>query len=210
MRRARGFTLVELLVVIAILALLAAIIFPVFAKARERGRMTACLSHLKQLGSATLIYADDYDGYFPFAVDWADRYYPQIWDAFPAFQAFVATMSYLPDVVDPYLRNRQVWQCPSDSGIGYDPIAKVQVDVPHAYGAFGMSYSYRTELAFRGASVAGLTDPAGTNVLNDADGSWHFGTKGVHGSYRLNVFFADGHAKSLTLDQTEQVWDSGL
>jgi prepilin-type N-terminal cleavage/methylation domain-containing protein len=59
--RTRGFTLIELLVVIAIIAILAAILFPVFARAREAARQTSCLSNLKQLGSGVMMYQQDYD-----------------------------------------------------------------------------------------------------------------------------------------------------
>jgi len=68
-KRQRGFTLIELLVVIAIIAILAGILFPVFAKARERGKMAACLSNCQQIGKALAMYTDDNDENF-FANPW--------------------------------------------------------------------------------------------------------------------------------------------
>src|SRR3712207_1141350 len=65
MQRSRAFTLIELLVVIAIIAILAAILFPVFAQAREKARQATCQSNLKQIGTAFQMYATDYDGTFP-------------------------------------------------------------------------------------------------------------------------------------------------
>jgi prepilin-type N-terminal cleavage/methylation domain-containing protein len=70
-RRSDGFTLIELLVVIAIIALLAAILFPVFARVREKGRQAVCLSNLKQLGMGVMMYIQDYDETFPFVLDWS-------------------------------------------------------------------------------------------------------------------------------------------
>lgn len=67
MNKSRAFTLIELLVVIAIIAILAAILFPVFAQAREKARQTMCLSNLKQIGLATLMYTEDYDECYPIA-----------------------------------------------------------------------------------------------------------------------------------------------
>jgi prepilin-type N-terminal cleavage/methylation domain-containing protein len=63
--RERGFTLIELLVVIAVIALLAALLFPVFAQARDRARMSACLSNMRQIGAALMLYVQDYDDIYP-------------------------------------------------------------------------------------------------------------------------------------------------
>ncbi|MCC7493530.1 MAG: prepilin-type N-terminal cleavage/methylation domain-containing protein [Fimbriimonadaceae bacterium] len=206
MRRQRGFTLVELLVVIAILALLAAILFPVFAKARERARVAACASNLKQLGSALQLYADDYEEFFPNAVDWADRHFSAIWSSQPQYLARIAAMPDLNDALDPYLRNRQVWACPSDWGCNYEPIANVTVNNSSMHRTYGMSYSYRTALTFNSQRASQLSDPAGTLLLNDANGAWHYGDDGRFGSYRYNVLFADGHVKLQTYDQVNDLW----
>src|SRR5918997_594162 len=73
-RKTGGFTLIELLVVIAIIAILAAILFPVFAQAREKARQTSCLSNLKQIGTASMMYVQDYD----------EAMFPAWYDAGPA------------------------------------------------------------------------------------------------------------------------------
>ena len=92
-----GFTLIELLVVIAIIAILAAILFPVFSRAREKARQTSCLSNLKQLGLAVLMYNQDYDEtYAPFA-------YATATGIETAFQ-----------MVTPYMKNSQILLCPDD------------------------------------------------------------------------------------------------
>src|SRR5262245_57444332 len=99
-RRRKAFTLIELLVVIAIIAILAAILFPVFAQARERARNASCVSNLKQIGTAAMMYAQDYDEQFlPFGV-YTGRPSP-------------GTFVYWQTLIQPYARNRGFTLCPS-------------------------------------------------------------------------------------------------
>jgi prepilin-type N-terminal cleavage/methylation domain-containing protein len=97
-RRYSGFTLIELLVVIAIIAILAAILFPVFAQAREKARQASCLSNTKQVGTATLMYVQDYDERMPLS-------------------AYLDTGTrkgyHVIDLIFPYVKNANVFQCPS-------------------------------------------------------------------------------------------------
>jgi len=100
----QGFTLIELLVVIAIIAILAAILFPVFARARENARRSSCQSNLKQLGLGILQYAQDYDEKYPsstmgYSIDGTGNFREQTWDT----------------VTQPYLKSAQILVCPSDS-----------------------------------------------------------------------------------------------
>jgi prepilin-type N-terminal cleavage/methylation domain-containing protein/prepilin-type processing-associated H-X9-DG protein len=99
-RRNNGFTLIELLVVIAIIAILAAILFPVFAQAREKARAASCLSNTKQLGLAMRMYAQDYD-----ENNVGSYSYPNTWDQCPHF--------IWADLISPYVKNNQLVACPS-------------------------------------------------------------------------------------------------
>lgn len=95
-----GFTLIELLVVIAIIAILAAILFPVFARARENARRTSCMSNQKQIGLGVLQYRQDYDECFPL-VFWT------------AATSWVPSNAYIPTATFPYTKSAQLWRCPS-------------------------------------------------------------------------------------------------
>ncbi len=98
----RGFTLIELLVVIAIIAILAAILFPVFARAREKARQTSCLSNLKQAGLALRMYVQDYD----------ERYVMRFYNHMANGQYEDYGFNFR-ELLQPYMKNEQIWRCPS-------------------------------------------------------------------------------------------------
>jgi len=109
----RGFTLIELLVVIAIIAILAAILFPVFAKAREKARQTSCLNNIKQIGLGMLQYCQDYDEKMP-------RFYYDLGagngPTDPLGSQWSSGGRYAwQNLVYPYIKNSQVWICPSST-----------------------------------------------------------------------------------------------
>jgi prepilin-type processing-associated H-X9-DG protein/prepilin-type N-terminal cleavage/methylation domain-containing protein len=98
--RQNGFMLIELLVVIAIVALLAAMLFPVFARSREKARQTACLSNMRQMGLAVLMYADDYDETLPPTQHMGGRW--------------------MHDLLQPYTRATLFYRCPSDPSVNFE------------------------------------------------------------------------------------------
>jgi len=205
MRPRPGFTLIELLVVIAIIAVLAAILFPVFARAREKARAATCMSNLKQLGLALEMYSSDHDDLYPFAVDPADANLPQIWDGFPQWQALIPSMPALKDTLLPYTRNREIWHCRSDTGYTTLEGAGLPLDgTPTSFDKFGTSYMWRTEVAFEHLGASFLAHPAETNILFDGHGRWHGGNNHIDG--RWNILYGDGHVKSADYTQYDTAW----
>lgn len=211
--RRRGFTLIELLVVIAIIAILAAILFPVFAKAREKARQTSCLSNMKQMGLAALAYAQDYDEVLPrinIAVP-ANSY------TLPNGNVAPQTAMLWHSILYPYMKNYQMLSCPSDS-------VKYAGDYTGG-GSYGINgYAgwstalgqvvYPAETMFFAEATGGdaYNLDGDTGGLNDEMvGSATYPSVPRH-SEGLNNTFVDGHAKWMkgsnipALSTTSRYW----
>lgn len=230
--------MVELLVVISIIAILSALIFPAFAKAKARAKNATCVSNLKQIGQAMVLYMGDNDDIFPHAVDPTDKYTPQIWSPYPEFMARIPYMPLIHEALGPYVRAQQnfdsvaaaggkvatqaVFQCASDNGsktLDSHPQIPFATS-PSMYRVYGSSYFFRTEIAFKYFSSTQFQLPANVNVLFDAAGHWHgdgarlevndpyVGEK-LRG-YRYNVLFGDFHVKNQNYFQLQQAWSIEL
>lgn len=151
----KGFTLIELLVVIAIIAILAAILFPVFAAAREKARQTSCASNEKQLGLAFLQYVQDYDDTFPIT-----------WYGDP--NNFGAEGNGWAGIVYPYVKSTGVFQCPDDPTV---PSSQYPDIVSYGYNCNigSMNYGGHYAYAIAGAD-AKLNSPANTLLLAEVNG----------------------------------------
>jgi prepilin-type N-terminal cleavage/methylation domain-containing protein/prepilin-type processing-associated H-X9-DG protein len=165
-----GFTLIEILVVIAIIALLAAILFPVFARARENARRTSCLSNMKQIGLGMLQYAQDYDERYYGATRASDAL-----AAFPQGSGTVGSGIGWAGSIYSYVKNAQVYKCPDDTNLSsganvpvsyaFNHYAAATTLAAHQYPALGILF---TEIS---GSLVNVTDPleAGSAIYSATD-----------------------------------------
>ncbi len=196
--RRRAFTLIELLVVIAIIAILAAVLFPVFAQAREKARAIACLSNMKQLGTSVQMYVTDYDEkmYVRASGSGANR----------AGAAGTGNAIKWWNLLMPYAKNVNIFACPSDPAPTPSPDASGNLTIPRSFMACASA---------EGLTLAQLDDPAETMALTEkwpaVTDSWiePFGgdflpnpmtpgqshTAANRHQGGMNCTFFDGHAK---------------
>jgi prepilin-type N-terminal cleavage/methylation domain-containing protein/prepilin-type processing-associated H-X9-DG protein len=206
----RGFTLIELLVVIAIISILAAILFPVFARARENARRASCMSNVKQMGLGVMQYTQDYDEMYPL--------YRRATGEPPPVPAYKTGYWEWQHMIYPYTKSEQVARCPSGNGAttpynghygaNYNLLAGTPVSVAavmataSTYMIMDSGTSYITTsdvypvskgdtaryLPGAGAVVTPAASPAGW-YQTDFESGRHFGG--------VNMAFADGHVKWL-------------
>lgn len=166
-----GFTLIELLVVIAIIAILAAILFPVFAQAREKARSSSCLSNQKQIATAILSYTQDYDESYPLAYGkyngaWASGYgasFPAKWDT-PVDAGFDANSEAAwANSIQPYIKSIELFRCPSASEVTLGWSA-----TPSRSNPGFSSYAYNGLLM--SSPLAAVNAPADVIMVSEAQG----------------------------------------
>lgn len=200
-----GFTLIELLVVIAIIAILAAILFPVFAQARERARSTKCLSNLRQLSLAFRQYAEDHNGYLPF-IDLARK--PSGTPDWTGLTS--ATGGALPVLrsggIFAYVRSEEVYLCPSDKNKLAPRAAGGVKNWPFSYSAnVSMEWNDTYNPPVRRRFEVMANDPTRVMLLihenresiNDGNYNWKTGSTNNPSPIHYegtNLAYVDGHA----------------
>ncbi len=217
--RRYGFTLIELLVVIAIIAILAAILFPVFARAREKARQTSCLSNVKQMSLGMLMYAQDYD----------ETMMPALTFNCGTPGHVYADRRYWLEILEPYVKNWQIYRCPSDSSPYYSggggaiqPFYKTSYG-PNLTPMIGQAGSTSTS-GVAGCLLADMERPAEKVMMVESNSigasglvavpAWTgdpngFGDDVAFGARHnngLNVAYCDGHAKWASCNMDAR-WD---
>jgi prepilin-type N-terminal cleavage/methylation domain-containing protein/prepilin-type processing-associated H-X9-DG protein len=208
-RKRGAFTLIELLVVIAIIAILAAILFPVFAQAREKARSATCLSNFKQIGTGVMMYVQDWDETYP-----NNRLH-----TFPGGGEGSSKLVTWKTATQPYVKNIDVYRCPSNRH-------NKQPDETKGDDAFGLpvfpiSYAYNGSALWSAAvtktviPMGSVPEPARYLMLIESNaaysdyGIWGMVDAGengasffVHSNHQMQALFFDGHAKTTRFSQT--------
>jgi len=155
----RGFTLIELLVVIAIIAILAAILFPVFARAREKARQSSCQSNLKQIGLAYAMYAQDYDERLPRGSGYIA---PGTAADPPGTNTIAGLYGEWYITLAPYIKNTQIFNCPSSP---YSDVNSGGVNSGPSWPGYGVGYTRNLWLS--ALALANIVEPACVIQLMD-------------------------------------------
>jgi prepilin-type N-terminal cleavage/methylation domain-containing protein len=198
-----GFTLLELLVVMLIVVVAIAILYPVVASVREKGRQSVCLSHVSQHARAVLMYAQDYDERLPVAWNRTEASKPEDETLYPHWW----------NVLQPYVPNKEVFQCPDDTGYRGMKPGDPHNDQPF-YPEFGSSYQSlvgwlpvtdtspsplpRQPGGLGGMSLASVLDPSHTVLTYDSWPYWHGGSledDSDSDTARVNASYLDGSAR---------------
>lgn len=196
-RQRGGFTLIELLIVIAIIAILAAILFPVFLQAREKARQTRCLNNLKQVAIAVMAYCQDYDDRFPNSgASWGTA---SFW-----WSQNQSTLAHV--LLEPYLKNAAIFGCPSDRGQPYQGLCGTDA-WKSLYKQCGSSYMYhhwhctRSTNGIHSGRVYSKAREATRFPLFSEVWHWHMlMNRPKNEGPRRSVVYADGHWASMLED----------
>ncbi len=211
MNRVAAFTLIELLVVISIIAILASLLFPVFATAKRSAKGSACLSNLHSLGLASSLYSNDFDDGLPLCADPFAIYSIQYKDTI--YEQQVASLAPIAVVMVPYLKSKSLLQCPLDTGAAFADLsfAYALPKNDSLYDAFGSSYQYNLEPLLLNMTLGSVPEPSIRSMWYDGSGSWHIGLPLIsnetigdfafQAGLRYNVQFFDSHTRSCTHEE---------
>ncbi|MBQ7257350.1 MAG: DUF1559 domain-containing protein [Abditibacteriota bacterium] len=232
----KGFTLIELLVVIAIIAILAAILFPVFAQAREKARAASCLSNTKQMGTALVLYSDDFDEAIPFAMN-ADVTFDANWNGTDSFHSNAAYGNYsgypctifktcndswgaydgmnlisFMDCLYPYIKNVNIFRCPSGNKnlSGYGMNQHLWTYANWNYTLFTTNWKSTSQLVLFADALAVTSTGTYTIIspwIMQYASSYPLYPKRHNGG--SNYVFCDGHAKFYKLGAGPTEGDTG-